>query len=390
MAAQRHHAIEIDGRTVKLSSVIRRSKHTPLKLCVCFSFFALASAILHRALSSRDISSDGFDWSVSSVASSPPWAQAIAVAGGDSQVTHIPRLKWPVHAATSVATCGPGGTITPQEALGIHSLQQGTQIHLDGSNPSFPCYDEHLDAGTCIDYKEAGSTGRSSRCIPILVIPGVQKAGTGTLRQFLARHKHLATGTGFSGAGKEINFFNSGHSTEDYLRVFPALKHPQHATEFYFDKSPNYLLGDTNGIFSKMRNIAPSMAIVIFLRNPTDRAFSAFKHGVRHAQFVKVRSTTAYEAASTEGGCNKGWKVRHVTHTDAQSGRVDAQVEMLEESTPDDFSCYLEAMRGDYLGGDRDVLHGGLYADRLRDVVAHFPREQVSCLPRCCFSVPRS
>jgi len=343
------------------------------------------------------ISNDEIDWSLTAVASSAPWAQGIAGAprGDDAERRH----QWPVKASAFTWTCAPGGSLLPPETprtaraqlekdrlRGLrsmnrsdavyHSLRHGPaaiQLHLDGSSAASVCHDEHLDAGTCVDYGSAA--GPSSRCLPILVIPGTQKAGTGTVRQYLLRHANLATGPGFSGAGKEINFFNSRRSTEEYLGIF-RLARPERATEFFFDKSPNYLLSDTNAVFGKMARVAPSMALVIFLRNPTDRAYSSFKHSARHGMWVKVTSSPS----SVLNGCAAGFELRHVTHPLALRPAAGAQAVL--DATPEDFRCYLSSMRGDHFGESDALatLSGGLYASRLNEVLKHYPRRQVLVL----------
>ena len=235
------------------------------------------------------------------------------------------------------------------------------------------CLDEHLDAGSCL------AVNGGVHCIPILVIPGVQKAGTGIIRQFLLHHDYLQSSEqGFSRSGKEINFYNSDRSTAKYLDLFPKVERigrRRPATEFFFDKSPNYMTGNIDATFKRMAGLAPSVRIVILLRNPTDRAFSAFKHDARHGRWFSVPSENSLNAAPE---CNK-LTLRYYNHPEVQGNSRAAVV--TANPSPSDFQCALSSMGGKFSGSPAArMLDDGVYVEQLEAIIKHFPREQVCCI----------
>ena len=153
------------------------------------------------------------DWSKSALASGPPWAQGRAGGSG--------AISWPL--LNVKARCAPdGGLVMDTEAdvpnlnakatiNGTSLLERGVLLELVGGSGA-DCSDRHLDAGTCvrlIDGKlptalatETAAKAAPVRCLPILVVAGVMKAGTGAVRQFLLEHPSLRSGHGFSTAGK--------------------------------------------------------------------------------------------------------------------------------------------------------------------------------------------
>ena len=253
----------------------------------------------------------------SAVAGTPPWAQGSRMRRNDSALSRWPQTTIPVK-------CGPFGGVTPYsfqsvvsnkerlEALADYRffishinvtsrkmvsarfLMRGIRIELAAGN----CGVEHIDAGVCVRVENDsfpalyfsndvsvqrrlhGSLEVGMRCFPRFVVAGAMKAGTGSLRTFLSAHPSLQVNTGgFSRAGKEMNFFGSKRKVSEYLRLFPYSQRTSNGS-FTFDKSPNYISGE--GSFIHMASLAPSMSIILILRNPSDRAFSHFKHDVRH------------------------------------------------------------------------------------------------------------
>mmetsp|Transcript_24124 Transcript_24124/g.54444 ORF Transcript_24124/g.54444 Transcript_24124/m.54444 type:complete len:610 (+) Transcript_24124:301-2130(+) len=387
-------------------------RKTPcLAVCSLVFFFLIGTppAILLHSRLTRTI--HDVDWGATALAASAPWAQIkdggqpeprqflrdqnLEVFSHKSNATvAAPRLRWPVRVVS--AKCGPGGAITlasgkdrgSQGTRAAFNMQHGIQLDLDGPD----CVDGHLDAGSCLVVDDEKKK-QSVRCLPILVIPGVQKAGTGAIRNFLLRHENLDSGRGFSAAGKEINFFNNpDRSTTDYLEIFPEVARLQgrqakataakasakattaKATEFFFDKSPAYLSSDAvRQSFSRMAKLAPSMAVVVVLRNPTDRAYSAFKHDARHSRWFRYRAEAA--AVAQHPACKGQGPVRMGLSGSPPGGQV-----VKEGVAPEDFHCALVSMGGNYGGLEGQMLEQGLYARQLSVVLEHFPRGQVLVL----------
>jgi hypothetical protein len=391
----------------------RRRRHV-LFGCLVLLLNVIIAAV-YRFKNQGTVSETEIDWSLTAVAASRPWAQgslarrrrrssrrrsspasqaeiSVEFENEGEEDEAAPRLKWPVH-VVEFASCAPGGAILyPDDdgtggSLGLsHSskgnLQRGVQVHLDGKEG---CTNEHLDAGTCT------SIGGQLHCVPILVIPGVQKGGTGTLRQFLLHHEHLRSGTGFSTSGKEMNVFNSGRPTEDLLLAFPPIaQHRSTASEFFFDKSPNYMFSNAFETFGRMASLAPSMAICVVLRNPSDRAFSAFKHDCRHKRWLLLRRPSAVPANNDNDNDNGGCRAHSAVVRQGGSGDDSdsgAKLTVLNDPTPENFHCaVLGLLQGQFSASREEaaaafeMLTNGLYHERLLSVLAHYPREQVLVL----------
>lgn len=102
-------------------------------------------------------------------------------------------------------------------------------------------------------------------------ILGAQKAGTSALHTYLCMHPNISGGN-----KKEMNFFNNPDNFSKgydwYHQQFPT------RTFNYFDKyldaSPRYL--SEAGVAEKIFQYNPKAKLIIILRNPIKRAFSAW------------------------------------------------------------------------------------------------------------------
>src|SRR5690554_989678 len=105
-----------------------------------------------------------------------------------------------------------------------------------------------------------------------LFIVGAQKAGTSALHNYLIKHPAVQ-----GGVKKELNFFNH---PEKYSRG-KSWYHSQYKPVLFYqsnpiniDSTPQYLNGE--GIAQKIYDYNPNAKIVILLREPVSRAFSAW------------------------------------------------------------------------------------------------------------------
>lgn len=102
-------------------------------------------------------------------------------------------------------------------------------------------------------------------------ILGAQKAGTSALHTYLCLHPNI-----YGGNRKEMNFFNNpdnyNKGSDWYHKQFPT------RTFNYFDKyidaSPRYL--SEVGVSEKIHNYNPDAKLIVILRDPIKRAFSAW------------------------------------------------------------------------------------------------------------------
>ena len=108
-----------------------------------------------------------------------------------------------------------------------------------------------------------------------LFIIGAQKCGTSTLFDNLILHKNI-----YGGKIKEKNFFSNEHfyqkGTEWYHNLFPKVSifHMVAKSSYLLDASPSYLIHKDVAI--KIFKYNPKAKFIVMMRNPVDRAFSAW------------------------------------------------------------------------------------------------------------------
>lgn len=118
---------------------------------------------------------------------------------------------------------------------------------------------------------------------PNFLILGAQKAGTSSLHYYLAQHPMLS-----GGIKKELGYFHRdiffGKSFSEYKSDLSGPKH-----KIYFEATPEYLShpGAAKNIHEKL----PNAKLIILLRDPITRAYSAWNHYKQHfetGQYVKT------------------------------------------------------------------------------------------------------
>lgn len=107
---------------------------------------------------------------------------------------------------------------------------------------------------------------------PHFIIIGATKCGTTSLHQYLKYNTYI-----LPPQRKEIDFFVSRNfhlGKEWYLSQFPSITDlPGYYTG---EASPHYL--DAAGVEQHMHDLFPNMKLITLLRNPIDRALSAYHH----------------------------------------------------------------------------------------------------------------
>lgn len=112
--------------------------------------------------------------------------------------------------------------------------------------------------------KSANALLPDAAALPGLLIIGAQKAGTSALYNYLTHHPDVYRGR------KEVNYFNFNHDqgTGYYKQQFPA------GTRLKIDATPSYLYHrDTP---ARAAALLPDARIIVLLREPVSRAFSAW------------------------------------------------------------------------------------------------------------------
>ncbi|MGV7223093.1 MAG: sulfotransferase family protein [Nitrospinales bacterium] len=102
------------------------------------------------------------------------------------------------------------------------------------------------------------------------MIIGVQKAGTSSLHYYLNQHPRL-----IGSIPKEIHYFdkwiNYGYSLEWYENHFKSFNKK---SMLFFESSPNYVY--SKSVIKKIYRYYPNIKLILILRNPIDRAYSAW------------------------------------------------------------------------------------------------------------------
>lgn len=151
---------------------------------------------------------------------------------------------------------------------------------------------------------------------------GAQKAGTTSVWAALREQAWF-----LPARRKELHYFSLHPERPEawYWEQFP----PRQAGRIRGEMTPDYLR--VPQVPHRLARVAPAARLVVLLRNPVDRAYSAFLHGWRLGEIP--RSMTFDEALAAEP---------------QRRGRAFAE-----------------------------LYEGGLYARQLRRFLEHFPREQL-------------
>ena len=175
---------------------------------------------------------------------------------------------------------------------------------------------------------------------PNFLIIGSQKCGTTSLFNYLTQHPNVK-----APSKKEIHFFDYNYTKgyEWYKNHFLITKG--------FRKRSNLITGEATPYYifyphspARVRKILPNVKLIVMLRDPVERAFSHYKHHVKH----KVESLPFAEAIKME------------------SERLNCEMEkmILDEN----YNSYNFQMFS--------YLARGVYIDQLKRWMEHFPKEQ--------------
>lgn len=121
------------------------------------------------------------------------------------------------------------------------------------------------------------------RALPDFVVIGVPKSGTTSMFQYLAGHDQV-----LPPIQKEIYFFDRYHDKGQswYQRFFPLRKELQNRHLITGEASPYYFYGEQ--VPGRIHKINPQIKLILVLRDPVERAWSHFRHNVKHG--VEPRS----------------------------------------------------------------------------------------------------
>ena len=186
----------------------------------------------------------------------------------------------------------------------------------------------------------------SIRMLPAYIIIGAQKCGTSSLYRYLNEHPAVA-----AAAGKEVHYFDwhyrrgprwyrAHFPTVAYRELFRARTGQRLVTG---EASPYYLFHPHSP--ERVKHLVPDVKLIVLLRDPVERAVSAYHHQVR---------------AGTES-------LPLAAALDQESSRLAGEIERLRRD-----KNYRSPAHRRY-----SYMARGLYADQLEAWFRYFRREQV-------------
>lgn len=113
------------------------------------------------------------------------------------------------------------------------------------------------------------------RVKPTFMIIGAQKGGTTSLHKYLLQHPRL-----ISPKKKELHFFDKAESTNisEYNKQFPVR---YFSNQLSFESTPSYLYYPLAA--KRIFEYNPKLKFIVLLRNPVERAYSAWNMFRKHA-----------------------------------------------------------------------------------------------------------
>lgn len=191
---------------------------------------------------------------------------------------------------------------------------------------------------------------------PDFLIIGAQKSGTTSLHFYLNQHAEMS-----GSRPKETHFFNKhlyfGCRPADYQSCFRG-----GVGKYYFEATPAYLYHP--GSAENIKKYYPNIKLVILLREPGDRAYSAWNHYRQlFPRWIRDES---------------------IKHQKRRSG--NRLYKQLFENR-DQFPCFrdcleleLDLMRRDPTSYEPALLRRGLYHDQLNHYYSIFSAEQIKVI----------
>jgi hypothetical protein len=151
------------------------------------------------------------------------------------------------------------------------------------------------------------------------VIGGTQKGGTSALDSFLRQHPEICMST----TRKELHFFDREAENADYKEYHANFKpKPQHRV--FGEASPIYMYWETAP--DRIWKYNPKMKWILALRNPIERAFSAWNMETKRGK-EKLSFAEAIEKESER--CREALPLQHRVYSYIDRGFYAHQVRRL-------------------------------------------------------------
>ena len=184
------------------------------------------------------------------------------------------------------------------------------------------------------------------RLLPDFLIIGGQRCGTTSLYNYMIRHPYIA-----SASTKEVHYFDIHYrkGANWYRAHFPTVARKYYMTRV---KQRDCLTGEATPYYlyhpsapRRICELIPRVKLIVLLRNPVDRAFSHYLHALR-----SNAETLPFEEALRQ-----------------EEERLKGEEEKILRNE----ECY--SFNHQYFS----YLSRGLYLRQIRNVLTHFPKDQV-------------
>jgi hypothetical protein len=192
------------------------------------------------------------------------------------------------------------------------------------------------------------------------MIIGVQKAATTSLYNLLNRHSNLFKGS----LNKETNYFSQevdyGRSLQWYHSYFKSFAFSERAN--FFEATPDYFYFPW--VPERLYNYNPTLKLIVILREPVARAYSAWKMYARfitHDELYRV---------------SRGLKPNEENYIAKYFFNNRKTFPTFEECV----KIELDLMKGKSELWEPSLLRRGLYFDQLQRILKYFPSEQLLVL----------
>lgn len=149
------------------------------------------------------------------------------------------------------------------------------------------------------------------------VIGGTQKGGTSALDSFLRQHPEICMPT----TKKELHFFDRAEENRDYNAYHANFK-PERQHRMIGEASPIYMYWETAP--ARIRNYNPKMKWILALRNPVERAFSAWNMETKRGK-EKLSFAEAIEREAER--CREALPLQHRVYSYVDRGFYAHQVQ---------------------------------------------------------------
>ncbi|HLW35760.1 MAG TPA: sulfotransferase domain-containing protein [Chthoniobacterales bacterium] len=151
------------------------------------------------------------------------------------------------------------------------------------------------------------------------VIGGTQKGGTSALDSFLRQHPEIC----MPATRKELHFFDREEENRDYKEYHAAFK-PKGQHRVIGEASPIYMYWETAPY--RIWKYNPKMKWILALRNPVERAFSAWNMETKRGK-EKLPFTEAIEREAER--CREALPLQHRVYSYVDRGFYAHQVRRL-------------------------------------------------------------